>query len=64
MKLPVIRNKIKKSVYPVDGLKQFDVHGVAGELALDLDEAVARGHGLYQHAVRRQNLGQVRDIIK
>ena len=49
--------------YPVDGLKELDVHGVSGELALDLDEAVAGGHGLHQHAVRRQNLGQVHDVI-
>ena len=43
--------KLKKSVYPVDGLKQFDIHGVAGELAIDLDEGVAGGHGLHQEAV-------------
>ena len=45
------------SSYPVDGLEELDVHGVSGELALDLDEGVTGGHGLHQQAVGGQSQG-------
>ena len=44
------------STYPVDCLKQLDVHGITGELALDLDQRVTGGHGLDQEAVCGQGL--------
>ena len=40
--------------YPVDCLEELDVHGVAGELPLYLDQGVTRGHGLHQEAVSGQ----------
>ena len=41
--------------YPVDGLEELDVHGVAGELALYLDQGVAGGHSLHQETVSGQS---------
>ena len=43
------------SSYPVDGLEKLDVHGVAGELSLYLDQGVAAGHCLHQEAVCGQS---------
>ena len=50
------------SSYPVDCLKQLDVHRVSGEVALDLDEGVAGGHGLDQETVRGK-VGGVGDVL-
>ena len=52
------------STYPVDGLEELDVHGVPGELALDLDEGVAGGHGLHQQAVGGQGQGVGRVLLE
>ena len=38
--------------HPSDGLKQFDVQRVPGELALEPDERVAGGHSLNQGRVQ------------
>ena len=53
----------RDNIYPVDGLKQFDVHWIAGELALDLDEGVTGGHGLDQEAVCGQSL-RIRNTLR
>ena len=47
----------RQFTYPLYGLEELDVERVPGELSLEPDEGVARGHGLDQRRVQGQLRG-------